>query len=210
MQSMYELVPPGPGLRTALAGLYALDPDFLAIEAEAGPLTVLTLPPSFAALVRIIVGQQLSTAVARAIFERLRQSVSLEPAALLEASDETLKAAGLSRAKIACCRAAAAALAEGHLDLEACRSLDQAQVMAALTAIKGIGPWTAEIFMLFALERYDVFPAGDLALQRAYAWLKHLEQAPDARQLGQAVSGLTPYRGAAAYLLWHFYRSKKS
>lgn len=206
MQSMYELKPPGSELRAVLKKLYARDRDFRAIEAEAGPLTVLSLPANFAALVRIIAGQQLSTAVARAIYERLAASIELEPEAFLALSDEPLRAAGLSFAKIAACRAVATAIVTGALDLEACKTLPEPEVMAALTAIKGIGPWTAEIFMLFALGRLDVFPAGDLALQRAYAALKGLEPAPKARELIQAVAPLAPYRGAVAMLLWHYYR----
>lgn len=206
MQSMFELKPPSARQVEALKALYALDPDFLAIEAEAGPLRVLSLPPNFAALVRIIAGQQLSTAVARAIYERLANSVSLEPETFLTVEDAALRAAGLSFAKIATCRAVATALVTETLDLEVCKTQPELEVMATLTAIKGIGPWTAEIFMLFALDRLDVFPAGDLALQRAYATLKGIEPAPKARELVQAVAPLTPYRGLAGMLLWHFYR----
>ncbi|PKL76182.1 MAG: hypothetical protein CVV27_11605 [Candidatus Melainabacteria bacterium HGW-Melainabacteria-1] len=206
MQDLYELTPPGPDIRRALAALCARDPDFLKIEAEAGPLTVMSLPPNFAALVRIIVGQQLATQAARSIFRRLEQLASFEPAAFLQLTDAQLSAAGLSRAKIACCRATAQALVDGSLDLESCRSLPEAEVLTQLTRIKGIGPWSAEIFMLFALGRLDVFPAGDLALQRAYARIKGLNPVPDAKSLARLVTPLSPYRGAAALLLWHDYR----
>lgn len=206
MQSFYELTPANPKVREGVAALSRLDPDFLAIEAAAGPLTMLYLPPTFAALVRIVVGQQLSTRAARTIFERLSRAIELEPEALLAASDETLAAGGLSRAKIQACRNLADALLSGRLNLEALQTLSQPEVMAALTSIKGVGPWTAEIFMLFALQQLDVFPIGDLALRRAYAKLKGLETAPELKQLTEAVASLSPYRGVAALLLWHAYR----
>lgn len=120
------------------------------LEAEAGPLTVLSLPPNFAALVRIITGQQLSTAVARAIYEQLSASITLEPEAFLVIEDAPLRAAGLSFAKMASCWAVAAALVTGTLDLDACKTQPEFEVMKALTAIKGVGPWTAEIFKLFS------------------------------------------------------------
>lgn len=206
MQNYYELTPASPKVRAGVEALSRLDADFLKIEAAAGPLTMLYLPPTFAALVRIVVGQQLSTRAARTIFERLSQAIELAPEALLAASDETLAASGLSRAKIQACRNIADALLSGRLNLERLPTLGQPEVMAALTSIKGVGPWTAEIFMLFALQQLDVFPAGDLALRRAYAKLKGLETAPEIKQLIQAVAPLSPYRGVAALLLWHVYR----
>lgn len=206
MQDLYELTDPSPALALALGKLCESDQDFLRIEAEAGPVKVLALPPNFAALVRIIVGQQLSTRSARTIYGHLEATVDFEPARFLAAPEQTLCAAGLSQAKIACCRAAAQAICHGDLNLEACQNQDQQEVQACLTRIKGIGPWTAELFMLFALQRFDIFPAGDLALQRAYARLKQLDSVPDARHLLQAVTPLAPWRGAAAHLLWHAYR----
>lgn len=206
MQDFYELRPASARLRTAIEELYRLDADFARIEAEAGPVTTLQLPPTFAALVRIVIGQQLATRVARVIFQKLAAAVPLEPDGFLQASDAELAAAGLSRAKQACCRALAQALNDGSLNLAACEMADDQSVWSALTAIRGVGPWTAEIFMLFGLQRLDVFPGGDLALQRAYAQLKGIEPAPKARALTAYVEPLRPYRGVAALLLWHAYR----
>lgn len=206
MQSFYELTAPDAVTRRQILKLVALDPDFARIEAMAGPLTLLVLPPTFSALVRIIVGQQLSTQSAKVIYFRLLDSIVLEPAPFLKVPDNRLKEVGLSRAKIETCRSVAYSILDDTLNLDACQAMEAAEVLSRFTAIKGIGPWTAELFLLFALRHPDTFPAGDLALQRGYQMLKGREEALSRIQLIQSIQVIRPYRSMAAHLLWHYYR----
>ena len=202
------LFPPSVELRQAIAIVSDRDPDFRNIEAEVGPLLVRNWPLGFASLVRIIIGQQLSSQAAQAIFQRLAWQSELTPEALQAASEEQLKQVGLSRAKIATCQRLAAAIAAGQLDLEPLRSLSDAAVIEHLTQIKGIGPWTAEVYLLFCLNRLSSFPAADLALQTGYQLLKQQANRPSRKELLAATETLNPYRGAVAHLLWHYYRHR--
>ncbi len=113
---------------------------------------------------------------------------------------------GLSRAKVASCKALAAAILEGKLDFEGFAALTDDEIASQLTQIKGIGAWTAEVFMLFCLERLDAFPASDLAIQVSYQTLKKLPDRPTRKQLIVLCEPLRSHRGAAAHLLWHYYR----
>ncbi len=202
------LFPPTAELRQAIAIVGDRDPDFRNIEAAVGPLAVRHWPLGFASLVRIIIGQQLSSQAAQAIFQRLVLQDELTPEALQATPDERLKQVGLSRAKIATCQQLATAIAAGQLDLEQLRSLSDAAVIEHLTQIKGIGPWTAEVYLLFCLNRLSSFPAADLALQTGYQLLKQQTSRPTRKELLAATETLHPYRGAVAHLLWHYYRHR--
>ncbi|MGB7311453.1 MAG: hypothetical protein WA939_00850, partial [Nodosilinea sp.] len=140
-----ELLPPSPPLRQAMAVVYGRDPTFQRIEAEAGPLTVRTWAAGFPSLVRIIMGQQLSSRAAQAIFQRLKAELELTPEAIAAAPDFTLKQVGLSRAKIATCQQLSTAILSGQVNLSALPALPDAEAIAQLTQIKGIGVWTAEV-----------------------------------------------------------------
>lgn len=201
-----ELAPPSPELSRAVALVYELDPSFQTIEAETGPLTVRTWPAGFPSLVRIIVGQQLSSRAAQAIFQRLTAAMELTSGAIAAAPEHTLKQVGLSRAKIATCQRLSAAIASGQLSLEALVNLSDDEAIAHLTQIKGIGVWTAEVYLLFCLQRLSSFPASDLAIQVGYQRLKKLDDRPTRKDLLNATEHLDPYRGAVAHLLWHYYR----
>ncbi|MGF1495705.1 MAG: DNA-3-methyladenine glycosylase family protein [Elainellaceae cyanobacterium] len=201
-----EFVAPSPELRQGVEYVCQCDRAFLQVEAEAGTLEVRRWPPGFASLVRTIIGQQLSAKAARAIFLRLNQLMELTPAQMAKATETDLKQVGLSRAKIATCQQLAEAILSERLRLEALPSLPNASVMAELTQIKGIGPWTAEIYLLFCLERLDSFPAADLAIQAGYQMLKGLDNRPTRREMTLLVEPLEPYRGVVAHLLWHYYR----
>lgn len=193
-------------LTQSVLELYALDPDFAQIEAIAGPLNVRRGEPTFAALVRTIVGQQLSAKAAGTIYTRLTEQMVVVPESILMATDEQLRSCGFSRAKVNTCKALAEALCSGQLSLDFSDRTSDAEIMASLTKIKGIGPWTAEIFMLFCLERLDVLPAADLAVQVAYQRLKQLSTRPSKQEMIDRFSPLSPHRGTAAHLLWHYYR----
>ncbi|MBE9138911.1 DNA-3-methyladenine glycosylase 2 family protein [Nodosilinea sp. LEGE 07088] len=201
-----ELLPPSPALRQAVAVVCDRDPSFQTIAAQTGPLTVRTWAVGFPSLVRIIVGQQLSAKAAQAIFQRLRLAMALTPDAIATAPEVTLKQAGLSRAKIATCQLLSAAILAHDLDLDTLATLSDKAAIAHLTQIKGIGVWTAEVYLLFCLQRLSSFPASDLAIQVGYQRLKHLEHRPTRRELLATTEPLHPYRGAVAHLLWHYYR----
>ncbi|MBW4483302.1 MAG: hypothetical protein KME14_12235 [Tildeniella torsiva UHER 1998/13D] len=201
-----ELLPPGLPLRQAIAIVYDLDPSFARIEAETSPLTVRTWAAGFPSLVRIILGQQLSSRAAQAIFRRLVANMELTPATIAAAPDITLQQVGFSRAKIATCQRLSTALLAGQLSLDALADMADADAIAQLTQIKGIGVWTAEVYLLFCLERLSSFPASDLAIQVGYQRLKKLEHRPTRKELIASTDRLDPYRGAVAHLLWHYYR----
>src|SRR5690606_6532194 len=167
---------PDERLRPALEALAAADPDFAAAYARCGLPAVRRSDPGFAGLIRMIAGQQVSVASARAIIARLEARVQpLTAEAFLALDEAELRAIGLSRPKMRYGRLLAEAVAGGTLDLDGLAGLDDEAAMAMLTALKGIGRWTAEIYLLFALERPDVWPAGDLALCVAAQHLKRLD-----------------------------------
>lgn len=201
-----KFVVPSRQLRQAVEYVYACDRTFQRIEQEAGQLTVRYWPPGFASLVRVIMGQQLSIKAAQAIFSRLNQLIELTPEALAECPDASLKQAGLSHAKIATCKRLAESILDEKLSLDGLASLPDELIVEQLIQIKGIGVWTAEIYLLFCLERLNSFPASDLALQKGYQHLHHLEQRPTRNELETMTHHLAPYRGAVAHLLWHYYR----
>ncbi|MBB5690650.1 DNA-3-methyladenine glycosylase 2 family protein [Roseomonas alkaliterrae] len=149
----------------------------------------------------------ISNQAAAAIWGRLSALPGiLHPEGLLATSDEALRGAGLSRPKVAHVRALAAAVAEGRLDLGALRDAPDAEAVAALSAIPGLGPWTAQVHLLFGFERPDIFPAGDIALAAGLAHLKGLVERPKPRALAAMAEGWAPRRSLAARLLWHHWR----
>jgi DNA-3-methyladenine glycosylase II len=198
---------PPPDARAALALLTARDPDLAGIEARAGPLPWRTRLTGFPGLLQAIMAQQISNQAAAAIWGRLRVLPgALEPAGLLALSDVALRGAGLSRPKVAHARSLATAFIDGRLDPAAIALMGDAEAVAAIAAVRGLGPWTAEVYLLFALGRADIFPAGDIALASAAADLKRLPVRPDPRALRALAEAWKPARGLAARLLWHHWR----
>lgn len=166
--------------------------------------------PGFESLASIIVAQQVSTASAAAIWARLKQVIDpLTPEAYIAGGEEAWRFAGLSRPKQKTLLAVAQALAEGGLDLYGLCDLPAEEAIAALTAIKGIGPWTAEVYLLFAAGHPDVFPAGDVALQTAVGHAFAHETRPDAAALRKLAEDWAPWRGVAARLFWAYYAAIK-
>ncbi|MBB5220802.1 DNA-3-methyladenine glycosylase II [Amaricoccus macauensis] len=184
------------------AYLAALDPRFSHALELTGPLPLRRREDGFATLFSAIVSQQVSTASAAAIWDRLVAIEAHTPEGVEAATDEALRAAGLSRQKIAYGRAIAAA----GLDFAALRAMPDADVVAELVRIKGIGLWTAEIYAMFSLGRADVFAPGDLALQEAAARLFELPARPKEKELRALAEGWSPWRSVAARLLWAYYR----
>jgi DNA-3-methyladenine glycosylase II len=193
----------------AVAELVALDPRFGAVVARAGDIPLRFRPAGYAALASIIVSQMVSRASAEAIWARL-EAVSgvVEPERLLSFAEADLRAVGLSGGKIIALRAVAEACRAG-LDLEVIASLPAEEAIGALTAIRGVGPWTAEVYLLFSGGHADIFPAGDVALQTAAARAFGLVEPPQQRQLRQMAETWRPLRSAAARLLWAFYATER-
>lgn len=198
-----------PRLRLAadLRALAARDADVATELARIGVPASRARPPGFATLLRIVVGQQVSTKAAAAMWARLEAGLGgrVEPRGIAALDEEAMRGFGFSRQKAAYARDMAARLLDGRLDLDRIGRLRDGAAIDALVEVKGVGVWTAEVYLLFALQRGDVFPAGDLALQVGYQRLKRLRHRPDADRLRRLVAGWAPYRGAGAHLLWHHY-----
>ena len=173
--------------------------------ARTGPLPLRLRPPGFAGLLDIIVGQQVSVASARAIYARLVEAGLHQPENVLRAGDSGLRAAGLSRPKARY----VLALAEREFEFDALHSLSDGDAIAALVAMPGIGPWTAQVYVMFCLGRRDVFPSGDLALQEAARGLFDLPARPTPKDLSAMAAAWSPWRSVAARLLFAYYRVLK-
>jgi DNA-3-methyladenine glycosylase II len=184
------------------AHLAAVEPRFATALELTGPLPLRRRADGFETLFSAIVSQQVSTASATAIWNRLAAIGAITPAGVLAATDEALRAAGLSRQKIAYGRA----IAGSGLDFAALRLLPDAEIVQELTRIKGIGVWTAEIYAMFSLGRADVFAPGDLALRDAAHRLFELEARPSEKALREMSLAWSPWRAVAARLLWAYYR----
>lgn len=164
----------------------------------------------FAGLASIVVSQQLSTASAKAIWGRLEAALDpLDHAAILRARTPKLARAGLSAPKIRTLKAIAKAIDRGDLDLKALVEMPADDAHQALTAVHGIGPWTADIYLLFCLGHADAWPAGDLALQEAARLLFELNARPTTKEMQPLAEPWRPWRGAAACMLWTYYRFTK-
>lgn len=188
-----------------VAALARVEPRFGHARALIDEVPLRRRPEGFDQLLSAIVSQQVSTASAAAIWARVAAAGLTDPASVRAAGEEGLRAVGLSRPKIRY----ALALAEADLDFEALATLPDEDVIATLTALPGIGRWTAEIYALFSLGRADVFAAGDLALQEAARGLFALESRPREAALREMAGAWSPWRGVAARLLWAYYRVMK-
>lgn len=199
-------------LGEGVAALQALDPETISLLLDiGGPPPLRRREPGFAGLAAIIVSQQVSVASAAAIFGRLEACVSpLTAASALAADEKALKACGLSGPKIRGLLCAARAVAHEGLDLSNLAALPAADAHRQLVAVKGIGPWTADIFLLFCLGHPDAFPAGDLALQEAARLALRLRSRPDAKALETLAERWRPFRGVAARMLWAYYGAAKA
>jgi DNA-3-methyladenine glycosylase II len=197
-------------LDAAIAALLQVDPRFAALIAAAGRPPLRRRPDGFAGLATTVVSQQLSTASAGAIWGRLAAAFDpFEPAAIMRARAPRLARAGLSSAKIRALKAIARAVAHGKLPLTALADLPADEAHAALTAIHGIGPWTADIYLLSCLGHADAWPAGDLALQEAVRIAFGLRARPTAKEMAALAEPWRPWRAVAARVLWTYYRSIK-
>jgi DNA-3-methyladenine glycosylase II len=197
-------------LEDAIARLRVLDPRFDSIVGLTGMPPLRRREGGFAGLVSIVVSQQLSTASAGAIWGRLTAAYDpFEAGRVLRARAPRLAKLGLSAPKIRALRAIAAAVHGGTLDLDTLPDLPADEAHAMLTAVHGIGPWTADIYLLTCLGHADAWPAGDLALQEAARLAFALDTRPTAKAMAPLAEPWRPWRGVAARLLWTYYRMVK-
>ena len=195
-----------------VAALAAADSQLGRVVARFGPPALWTRKPGYAALVQIVLEQQVSLASGRTTFARLRDTCGGEvtPDAVAGLGAPALKAAGVSRQKAGYCQEIARRILDGDLDLKALGRADDDTVRERLMRIRGIGPWTANIYLMTALGRPDVWPEGDLALAAAAQQVKQLEKRPDDRRLREMAAGWAPWRTVAARILWHHYLSERA
>ena len=192
-----------------LDALCAIDPRLVAVRATSGEVPLRLSPPGFASLVSIIVSQQISRASADAILGRLVRLVDpLTPQALIAAGEAAFREAGLSRPKQKTLLAIAAE-AQAGLDLEHLCRLEADDAMAQLTRVSGIGPWTAEVYLLFSAGHPDIFPARDVALQSAVGEALGITPRPGEKALIAIAESWSPWRGIAARLFWAYYRERR-
>lgn len=195
-------------IKSHAEALASLEPAFAGVIAKHGMPEPRASERGVQTLLRTIVGQQVSVAAARSMWAKLEAAFGSPPDLhlLLAAGDEELRAAGMSRQKSGYIRSLAELVISGELDLENLPEDDE-EAIALLTKIKGIGRWSAEIYLLFAEGRADVFPAGDLAVMVEIGRLLGMEDRPSEKALREIAERWRPHRGAAAVLAWHSYNS---
>lgn len=205
------LAPTSSQIAEARSALAAADPALARAHATTPAFEWRLRPGGYEGLFRMIVEQQVSVAAAASIWARVVNGLdgAVTPQAVLARDVETLRTFGLSGQKATYGREIALAQAEGRIDFDHLERLDDAQAVVALTAIKGVGRWTAETFLMFCEGRLDVFPGGDVALQEAMRWADRAEVRPTEKQAYARAELWRPHRGVAAHLLWGWYGGVK-
>ncbi|MEM8876649.1 MAG: DNA-3-methyladenine glycosylase 2 family protein [Pseudomonadota bacterium] len=197
-------------LDRAVTILTARCPDLARAHQVTGFPAIRQRSADFEGLATIVVAQQVSTASARSIWQRIKDELgSVTPEAIMRRDDDALRTLGLSKPKVRTLRCAAQAAQSGEVDFGMLERLPSDDVHQCLTAVTGIGPWTADIYLLFCLGRADIWPAGDLALMEAIRHLRDLDTVPEGDDRIRHADAWHPYRGAAALLLWAYYGAIK-
>lgn len=192
-----------------LEALVRIDERLAEVVEKAGPVPLRRRTPGFEGLARTIVAQMVSKAAAAAIWERLvEEAAGCAPARVAALSDAQCRRIGLSRSKEATLKGAAEAVQSGRLDPRALCDMPAEAAIAAMTALKGIGVWTAEVYLLFCAGHGDVFPAGDLALRKAAGHALRLRGRPEEKTLREIAARWRPWRSVAARLLWEYYTTE--
>jgi DNA-3-methyladenine glycosylase II len=193
-----------------IGGLTEAYPIFEPLRQAVGAVPVRWLERGFKGLVFVVTGQQISVAAGRAIYGRLEAALGdITAETVAAASDDVLRAAGYSAPKMRTLRALQEAAIAGTLDLDALEEQSAEEAIHSLCHIKGIGPWTAEVYLLFAAGHPDIFPAADVALQESARLAFALDARPVTRDLREMSDAWSPWRSAAARLLWAYYRVRK-
>ena len=193
-------------LQRQLRALLRRNPELRPVAKQAGAFEIRLTPGGFSGLARVICGQQLSVASARAIWSRFAALPgALDPATYLTLSEEAVRATGQSAGKYRTIRVIAEAIVAGDLDLSLVDTMSGEDATKYLTAHKGIGPWTAEIYLMFCTGHPDIFPVGDLALRNAVGHALGMTKSPTEKELTVLAARWAPYRHAAALLFWKYY-----
>jgi len=199
-----------PALARAVRTLARAEPRFAHIVKRHGPPPLWPREPGFQTLVLLMLEQQVSLAQGRAMYMRIANATGVvTPASVAALGESGLRALGVTRQKSAYLAALALRLERGEFDIDALANLSDAEADAALDALHGVGPWTAQCYLLFALRRSDVFPAADLALLEAVRRLWRLRARPSPEALARRAQAWRPHRAVAARLLWHHYLSER-
>lgn len=190
--------------------LSKVDPELANVVDNFGPPPVWDREPGFPSLLKIILEQQVSLASAQSTYDKLIAKLgSLTPESFLTLDDSELKTTGFSRQKTRYGRVLANSIIDGSLDIKGLEDLSDEEVEKALTALTGIGKWTSGIYLLMILDRPDIWPRGDLALNKAMMEVKGLETVPDNDRAEKIAENWSPWRSVAARILWHHYLSKR-
>jgi DNA-3-methyladenine glycosylase II len=198
-------------LREICDHLASRDPDLLAILITHGYPPFWKRSPGFETLIQIILEQQVSLASAKAAYLKLKERLqNITPEGVLSLSDEELKACYFSRQKILYTRQLAEAICSRHLKLKKFCSLSNDEIRFALTQVKGIGNWTADVYLMMAMQRTDLFPLGDIALINSIKATKNLAPGTTREEIAFVAESWKPYQTIAAYMLWHAYLGRKS
>jgi len=198
-------------LARAAKELARRDRHLAALFAKHGPPPLWSRPQGFSTLIKIILEQQVSLASAASVFARLRKNVvPFRPVRMIELGEVHLKSLGLTRQKTTYCLHLAESLADKRLRLSQLSSMDDEQAKATLMEIKGLGAWSADIYLLMALRRPDIWPVNDLAIAVAVAKLRELKAKPNPIELTALAEAWRPYRSVAARMLWQYYLARSS
>lgn len=191
-----------------LEQLIEVEPKFQVIIETYGNPTITTRPSGFVALSQLILEQQVSIASAKACYDKIEKHLNgFTPKLLLDVSDEELKACGVSRQKISYIKNLALCIEENQIDLESFHIKTEIEVYTELIQLKGIGKWTAQVYLMFCLQKKDVFPIGDIAVQHTMRELFHTETL---EEMENHATNWKPFRSLATYLLWHHYLKKRN
>lgn len=191
-----------------LEQLIELEPKFQQIIETYGNPIITTRPSGFIALSKLILEQQVSIASAKACYDKIEKHLNgFTPKLLLDVSDEELKSCGVSRQKISYIKNLALCIEENQIDLESFHSKTETEVYTELIQLKGIGKWTAQVYLIFCLQKKDVFPIGDIAVQHTMRELFHTETL---EKMEKHADNWKPFRSLATYLLWHHYLRKRN
>ena len=191
-----------------LESLIEIEPKFQQIIETYGNPPITTRPSGFVALSQLILEQQVSIASAKACYDKIESYLNgFTPKLLLDVSDEELKACGVSRQKISYIKNLALSIEENKIDLESFQSKTEIEVYSELIQLKGIGKWTAQVYLMFCLQKKDVFPIGDIAIQHT---MRELFQTETLEEMENHADNWKPFRSLATYLLWHHYLRKRN
>lgn len=193
---------------TDLPEILQIEPKFQQIIDTYGNPIITTRPSGFIALSQLILEQQVSIASAKACFDKIESYLNgFTPKLVLEVSDEELKSCGVSRQKISYIKNLALSVEENKIDLESLNTKSESEIYSELIQLKGIGKWTAQVYLMFCLQKKDVFPIGDIAVQHTMRELFNIETL---EEMENHANNWKPYRSLATYLLWHHYLKKRN